>query len=89
MPNIKSAIKRVKVSEVKRLQNRMKKSEIKTAIRRFHEALESKADNAEELLRYAIKKVDQSAAKGIIHKNAASRKKSQLMKAFAASKASV
>lgn len=89
MPNIKSAIKRVKVSEVRRLQNKMKKSELKTAIRRYREALAAKADNTEELLKIAIKKVDQAAAKGIIHRNAASRKKSQLMKAYTAYKASV
>lgn len=85
MPNIKSAIKRVKVSKTKNMQNRMKKSELRTAIRRYREAIDSKADNAEALLRIAIKKVDQAAAKNLIHKNAASRKKSQLMKAFKAS----
>jgi len=85
MPNIKSAMKRVRVSQTRRLQNKMKKSELKTAIRRYREALQSKADNAETLLKFAIKKIDQAAAKNIIHKNAASRKKSQLMKAFKAS----
>jgi len=78
-------MKRVRVSQTRRLQNKMKKSELKTAIRRYREALQSKADNAETLLKFAIKKIDQAAAKNIIHKNAASRKKSQLMKAFKAS----
>jgi len=85
MPNIKSAIKRVKVSRAKNLQNRMKKSELKTAIRRYREALAAKSDNAKALMRIAIKKLDQAAAKKLIHKNAASRKKSQLMKALKAS----
>ncbi|HOK44163.1 MAG TPA: 30S ribosomal protein S20 [Thermoclostridium caenicola] len=85
MPNIKSAMKRVKVSRAKNLQNRMKKSELKTAIRRYREALAAKSDNAEVLLKIAIKKLDQAAAKKLIHKNAASRKKSQLMKAMKAS----
>ncbi len=85
MPNIKSAMKRVKVSEAKRLQNKMKKSELRTAIRRYREAMDAKADNAETLLKVAIKKIDQAAAKMIIHRNAASRKKSQLMKAYKAS----
>lgn len=84
MPNIKSAMKRVKVSRAKNLQNRMKKSELKTAIRRYREALAAKSDNAEAFLRIAIKKLDQAAAKKLIHKNAASRKKSQLMKALKA-----
>lgn len=85
MPNIKSAMKRVKVSEAKRLQNKMKKSELRTAIRRYREAMDAKVDNAETLLKVAIKKIDQAAAKKIIHRNAASRKKSQLMKAYKAS----
>jgi small subunit ribosomal protein S20 len=85
MPNIKSAIKRVKVTKTKYMQNRMKKSELRTALRRYREALDAKADNAELLLKDAIKKLDQAAAKRIIHKNAASRKKSQLMKAYKAS----
>ena len=85
MPNIKSAIKRVKVTKTKYMQNRMKKSELRTALRRYREALDAKADNAELLLKGAIKKLDQAAAKRIIHKNAASRKKSQLMKAYKAS----
>lgn len=82
MPNIKSAVKRVKVSKVKNYQNRIKKSELKTIIRSFREAVSAKAPNAQELLKLAIKKVDQAAAKNIIHKNTASRKKSQLQKAF-------
>ncbi|NLW01834.1 MAG: 30S ribosomal protein S20 [Clostridiaceae bacterium] len=85
MPNIKSAMKRVKVSQAKRLRNKMKKSELRTAIRRYREALDSKADNSEALLKAAIKKLDQAAAKKVIHRNTASRKKSQLMKAYKAS----
>lgn len=85
MPNIKSAIKRVRVTSSKRTYNKIKKSELKTILRNYREAIDSKADNAESMLREAIKKVDQAAAKNIIHKNAASRKKSQLMKAYKAS----
>ncbi len=82
MPNIKSAVKRVKVSETKKMQNRIKKSELRTTLRRYREAVDAKADNAGVVLKEAIKKVDQAAAKNLIHKNAASRKKSQLMKAY-------
>jgi small subunit ribosomal protein S20 len=87
MPNIKSAVKRVKVNTTKRMQNRIKKSELKTTLRSFREALDAKSPETPELLKKAIKKVDQAAAKNLIHKNAASRKKSQLQKAFAAMKA--
>ena len=82
MPNIKSAIKRVNVTKAKNLQNRIKKSELKSTLRSYREAIESKADDAGTVLKEALKKVDQAAAKNLIHKNAASRKKSQLMKAF-------
>jgi len=82
MPNIKSAMKRVRTTKVKTEQNKIKRSELKTAIRRYREALASNAENKQELLTAAIKKVDKAASRKLIHKNAASRKKSQLMKAF-------
>jgi len=82
MPNIKSAMKRVKVSKAKNLQNRIKKSELKTTLRKYREAVEAKSPEAENLLKLAIKKVDQAVSKNLIHKNTASRKKSQLQKAF-------
>jgi len=82
MPNIKSAMKRVKVSKKKNLQNRIKKSELRTILRKFREAVEAKSPEAENLLKLAIKKVDQAVSKNLIHKNTASRKKSQLQKAY-------
>lgn len=86
MPNIKSAVKRVKVTKTKNMQNRVKRSELRTTLRDFREAIEAKAPDAQETLQEAMKKVDQAAAKNLIHKNAASRKKSQLQKAFNAVK---
>lgn len=83
MPNIKSAKKRVKVSESKNLRNRMFKSQLKTTIRKFNAACEAGDKNAaSEAYRAAVKKVDQAVAKNIIHKNAAAHKKSQFTKAF-------
>ena len=87
MPNIKSAMKRVKVTKVKTEQNKTKRSELKTTIRRYNEALASDSENKKELLALAIQKVDKAASRKLIHKNTASRKKSQLMKAFNAAKA--
>ena len=74
MPNIKSAMKRVKVSEKKNLRNRMVKSGVKTAVRKFTEQ-----ETAEQ---YAVttSAIDKAVAKGIIHKNAANRKKARLAK---------
>lgn len=87
MPNIKSAVKRVKTNDAKKMQNRIKKSELKTTLRNYREAVEAKSPETPEMLKDAIKKVDQAAAKNLLHKNAASRKKSQLQKAFTAMKA--
>ena len=85
MANIKSAIKRAKTSVVENLRNRMDKSELKTAVRRFDEALKSGDKEAVQAAYLAaVKTVDQSAAKGVIHKNAADRKKAQLAKKLAA-----
>ena len=85
MANIKSAMKRAKTSVGENLRNRMDKSELKTAVRRFDEALKSGDKEAMEAAYLAaVKTVDQSAAKGVIHKNAADRKKAQLAKKRAA-----
>jgi len=81
LANIKSAMKRAKTSEGENLRNRMDKSELKTAVRRFDEALKSGDKEAiETTFVTAVKTVDRSASKGVIHKNAADRKKAQLAK---------
>lgn len=78
MPNIKSAKKRVKVTETKTLQNKMFRSSLKTMIKKYDAALTAgDKEAAGAAYRAAVKKIDQAAAKGIISKNAASRKKSQ------------
>ncbi|NLG89469.1 MAG: 30S ribosomal protein S20 [Clostridiaceae bacterium] len=82
MPNIKSSIKRVRKARAKTAQNKARRSELKTVIRNFNKALVSNSENKEELLKIAIKKLDKAASKKLIHKNKASRKKSQLMKAY-------
>lgn len=74
MPNIKSAKKRVKVISNKTLRNKMIKSNLKTVIKA------ADAEKSPEAIKLAIKKVDQACAKGIMHKNQAARKKSQLAK---------
>lgn len=78
MPNIKSAKKRVKVIETKTLQNKMFKSQLRTTIKKFLAAVES-GDKAAATEAYtlAVKKVDQAAARGVMHTNKAARHKSQ------------
>ncbi|WP_028549191.1 MULTISPECIES: 30S ribosomal protein S20 [unclassified Paenibacillus] len=81
MPNIKSAIKRVKVSEKRRLRNASHKSALRTAVKSFETAAASNnVDTAKAALIAASKKLDKAATKGLIHKNAAARKKSRLAK---------
>ncbi len=81
MPNIKSAIKRVKVIDKKTLQNNMVKSAYKTAVKTFEAAVaEGDKSKAEEAFKVAVKKVDQACTKGVIKANTASRKKSNLSK---------
>ena len=79
MPNIKSAKKRVKVIEKKTLINQMHKTAMKTAVKKFEAAVEAQDKAAvNTLFNEAVKKIDQSVKNGIIHKNTAARKKSQL-----------
>jgi small subunit ribosomal protein S20 len=80
MPNIKSAIKRVKVSEKRRLRNASQKSALRTAVKAAEAAISANAESAQEALILAMKKLDKAASKGLIHKNAANRKKSRLAK---------
>ena len=88
MPNIKSAIKRVSVIEKKTLQNNMIKSAYKTAVKKFEQAAtEGNIEEATKLFSLATKKVDQACSKGVIVKNTAARKKSNMAKKLNAIKA--
>lgn len=88
MPNIKSAVKRVKVIKLKTLNNQITKSTLKTSIKNFENAIaENNIEKASAALKLAVKKIDQAVAKGAIHKNTASRKKSQLSRTLNSIKA--
>ena len=80
MPNIKSAKKRVKVIAVKSAQNQANRSALKTQIKKANIAIETGAADKNEVVREAIKRIDQAAAKGLLHKNTAARRKSALAK---------
>ena len=81
MPNIKSAKKRVKIIEKKTLRNNMIKSAYKTAVKKFEQAVKAgNIDEAKVLFSEATKKIDQACSKGVIVKNTAARKKSNLSK---------
>ncbi|CZQ82448.1 ribosomal protein s20 [Trichococcus palustris] len=83
MPNIDSAVKRVRTSEKANLQNNAQKSAMRSAIKKFEAAAAESAENSEELLKAAVKAVDVAASKGLIHKNKAARDKSRLVKKLA------
>lgn len=88
MPNIKSAIKRTRIIEKKTMQNNMIKSSYKTAVKKFETAIESgDMSSAETFFVEATKKIDQACSKGVIVKNTAARKKSNLAKKLNAAKA--
>ncbi len=81
MPNIKSAIKRTKTNEARRQRNASAKSALRTVVKTADVAVVgTDATAAKAAYGAAQKKLDKAATKGIIHKNAAARKKSRLAK---------
>ena len=82
MANIKSSIKRIKVTQRQTVQNRSQKSAMRTAYKKATVAIQAKNEKAEELFKEATIALDKAANRNIIHKNAAARKKSQLTKAY-------
>ncbi|OEF96931.1 30S ribosomal protein S20 [Vulcanibacillus modesticaldus] len=81
MPNIKSAIKRVKTSNKRAERNKAQKSALRTAIKNFEVAVSNNdLEAAKSALLNATKKLDKAVTKGLIHKNTAARKKSRLSK---------
>jgi len=83
MPNNVNAEKALRQNIKRRLRNRSQMSALRTTVKKVRVALEPAAPDAaglESALKDAVKKLDQAAAKGLIHKNAAARTKSRLVK---------
>ena len=80
MANIKSQIKRNRQNERRRLRNKAARSEIKSRTKTAVAAAAAGDETSASALRLAIKRIDKAAAKGIIHKNQAARRKSRLVK---------
>ena len=79
MPNIKSAKKRVLIAQVRKARNKANRSAMKTAIKKFEAAAaEGNRTEAEGAYKAAVKMVDQSVKKGVLHKNNAAHKKSAM-----------
>jgi len=83
MANIKSQKKRIKTNLKRQERNKAVRSELKTRVKSAVNAIGS--DNQDTAVRAAVKRLDTAATKGVIHKNAAARKKSRLMKRVNAS----
>lgn len=82
MPNIKSAIKRVKVSEKRRLVNKMKTSALRTEIKKIDQAIEAGVEGVKNIAKQTQKAIDQAASNGILHKNTAARRNSRIARAI-------
>ena len=81
MPNTKQALKRMRVTAKRTARNRQVKSTVKTALRRYSDTLgQGDLDTARDKLQVAVKTIDKAVSKGVVHKNAAARKKSRLTK---------
>ena len=80
MANIKSQIKRNRQNEKRRLRNKSVRAEMRTRSKSAVAAAENGADDAEELLRVAVQRIDKAAAQGVIHKNTAANHKARLMR---------
>ena len=81
MPNIKSAIKRVKVAERNRQKNRTWRTAVRTVTTDLTKAAQSgKGSDPQKAINRAYKIIDMAVAKGILHKNAAARRKSRMAK---------
>ncbi len=79
MPHLKSAFKRLRQNVKRRLRNRSAKSALKTELKKFLATLQSgNVEAAREQFRISTKMLDQTAARGIINKGTAARKKSRL-----------
>lgn len=89
MANKKSAIKRIRQNEKRRLRNRSFRGNARKSIKKARLAIESRdVETAQSATMQAVSALDKAAEKGVLHKNNASRRKSRLMKKLAALEAS-
>jgi small subunit ribosomal protein S20 len=82
MANTKSAIKRIDISEKRRVRNAAVKSATRTYVKKARTAIQESAEESQAALREAVAALDIAVRKGVLHANNASRRKSRLMKAF-------
>ncbi|MBI5957107.1 MAG: 30S ribosomal protein S20 [Chloroflexi bacterium] len=84
MANHKSALKRIRSSEKKRVRNRLVRSKTRTEVKKARTAIQAgDVENARQATLEAIRTLDKAAVKGVLHRNNAARRKSRLMKRLA------
>jgi small subunit ribosomal protein S20 len=84
LANIKSAIKRNKQNEKRRIQNRFFRGSARTHVQKARDIISTgNVEEARAATMNAISAIDKAAAKGVVHKNNAARRKSRLMKQLA------
>ena len=83
MANHKSAKKRILVSARQNQENKRVRSALRTQLKKFDAAVDAKDKDIDTILKQTISAIDNAASKGVIHKNAANRKKSQVAKKVA------
>jgi len=82
MANIKSAIKRIRVTKRNEERNKMVKSGIKGLFKKASALITSGSKDAEKAVKEALRKLDKAVSKGVVHKKTASRKKSRLVRSL-------
>lgn len=79
--NLKSAVKRIRTNEKKRIQNRVVKSDMRTHIKRLEQLIQTNdVENAKEAYAQTVRKIDKAVQKGVIHRNNGNRQKTRLAK---------
>ena len=80
MANIKSALKRIRSSEKKRVRNRLVRTQTRTYVKKARAQIdENELEGAQNSVAEAIRALDKAAQKGILHRNNAARRKARLM----------
>ena len=82
MANIRSAVKRIRTTKRNEQRNKALKVRIKKAVKEARTAISEKSQEAQKALKDALRRIDKSVTKGLLHKRTAARKKSRLMKLF-------
>lgn len=81
MANLKSSLKRIRQNEKRRLRNRSRRNRARTLVKQARAQIESgDFERAEQATRAALRDLDKTASKGVIHRRNAARRKSRLMK---------